>query len=63
MDRVLASRFGVSAVEGLLNGESGKMVGQINKEIVYTPFDHAIKHIDAEEVSPVWLKLVEILSL
>jgi len=63
MDRVLASRFGVSAVEGLLNGESGKMVGQINKEIVFTPFDHAIKHIDAEEVSPVWLKLVEILSL
>jgi 6-phosphofructokinase 1 len=63
MDRVLASRFGVAAVEGLLNGESGKMVGQINKEIVFTPFDHAIKHIDAEEVSPVWLKLVEILSL
>jgi 6-phosphofructokinase 1 len=63
MDRVLASRLGVSAVEGLLNGESGKMVGQINKEIVFTPFDHAIKHIDAEEVSPVWLKLVEILSL
>jgi len=63
MDRVLASRFGVAAVEGLLHGESGKMVGQINKEIVFTPFDHAIKHIDAEEVSPVWLKLVEILSL
>ncbi|MET1055123.1 MAG: 6-phosphofructokinase [Pedobacter sp.] len=63
MDRVLASRFGVSAVEGLLNGESGKMVGQVNKEIIFTPFDHAIKHIDAEEVSPVWLKLVEILSL
>ncbi|CAM4193753.1 6-phosphofructokinase [Pedobacter westerhofensis] len=63
MDRVLASRFGVAAVEGLLNGESGKMVGQVNKEIIFTPFDHAIKHIDAEEVSPVWLKLVEILSL
>jgi len=63
MDRVLASRFGVAAVEGLLNGRSGDMVGQINKEIVFTPFDHAIKHIDAEEVTPVWLKLVEILSL
>ncbi|MBB5623154.1 6-phosphofructokinase 1 [Pedobacter cryoconitis] len=63
MDRVLASRFGVAAVEGLLEGRSGGMVGQINKEILFTPFDHAIKHIDAEEVSPVWLKLVEILSL
>jgi len=63
MDRVLASRFGVAAVEGLLEGRSGCMVGQINKEILFTPFDHAIKHIDAEEVSPVWLKLVEILSL
>jgi 6-phosphofructokinase 1 len=63
MDRVLASRFGVSAVEGLLHGKSGEMVGQINREIVFTPFSHAIKHINAEEISPAWLKLVEILSL
>ncbi len=63
MDRVLASRLGVIAVEALLNGHSGEMVGQINREIVYTPFDHAIKHIDIEDVSPAWLKLVEILSL
>lgn len=63
MDRVLASRFGVAAVEGLLNGQSGVMVGQVNRELVFTRFDHAIKHIDAQEVSPAWLKLVEILSL
>lgn len=63
MDRVLASRFGVAAVEGVLNGQSGVMVGQINREVVFTPFDHAIKHIDAQKVSPAWLKLVEILSL
>lgn len=63
MDRVLASRFGVAAVEGVLNGQSGVMVGQVNREIVFTPFDHAIKHIDVQEVSPAWLKLVEILSL
>lgn len=62
MDRVLASRLGVLAVEGLINGERGKMVGQINKEIVFTPFDHAIKHIDAEKVSTTWLKLIDILS-
>ena len=63
MDRVLASRLGVAAVEGLLNGQSGEMVGLKNKEFVFTPFDHAIKHIDAKELSSVWLKLVEILSL
>jgi 6-phosphofructokinase 1 len=62
MDRVLASRLAVSAVEGLLHGRSGQMVGQINRQIVFTPFDKAIKHIDAEEVTPAWLKLVEILS-
>ncbi|MET3113072.1 6-phosphofructokinase 1 [Pedobacter sp. CG_S7] len=63
MDRVLASRLGVSAVEGLLNGHSGEMVGQINLEIAFTPFDQATKHINIEEVGPAWLKLVEILSL
>ena len=63
MDRVLASRLGVAAVEALLNGHEGEMVGQKNSEIVFTPFSHAIKHIDAEERSPAWLKLVEILSL
>lgn len=62
MDRVLASRLGVVAVEGLIQGESGVMVGQINREIVFTPFDHAIKHINAEKVSSKWLKLIDILS-
>ncbi|MGM9476480.1 6-phosphofructokinase [Pedobacter sp. GSP4] len=62
MDRVLASRLGVAAVEGLINGEGGVMAGQVNREIVFTPFDHAIKHIDAEKVSSKWLKLIDILS-
>ncbi len=63
MDRVLASRLGVVAVEGLLAGQTGVMVGQKNKEILFKPFNHAIKHIDVKEISPAWLKLVEILSL
>lgn len=63
MDRVLASRLGVAAIEGLLSGKSGVMVGQIHKEIVYTPFAQAIKHLDIKQVSPAWLKLVDILSL
>jgi 6-phosphofructokinase 1 len=63
MDRVLASRLGVAAVEGLLAGKTDVMVGQINREIIFTPFSHAIKHIDATKITPAWLKLVEILSL
>lgn len=62
MDRVLASRLGVAAVEGLIGGESGVMAGQVNREIIFTPFDHAIKHINAEKVSGKWLKLIDILS-
>ncbi|TKC12686.1 6-phosphofructokinase [Pedobacter polaris] len=63
MDRVLASRLGVAAVEGLLEGKTDVMVGQINKEIVFTPFSQTIKHIDAEKITPAWLRLVEILSM
>jgi 6-phosphofructokinase 1 len=63
MDRVLASQLGVAAVEALLEGKSNLMVGQINRETVFTPFSSAIKHIDAEKISPAWQRLVEILSL
>ncbi len=50
-DRVLASRLGVGAIEGLLNGKKGAMVGLVNREVVYTPLEDAItikKNIDAE---------------
>lgn len=36
-DRVLSSRLGYAAVEGLLRGQRGCMVGIINDKIVYTP--------------------------
>ncbi|WP_304064172.1 6-phosphofructokinase [Pedobacter glucosidilyticus] len=61
MDRVLASRVGVAAVEGLLKGEKAQMVGLINGKIAFTPFDHAIKH--NVEVNEHLLKIVEVLSL
>lgn len=61
-DRVLACRLGVAAVEGLLEGKSKVMVGQVNKEIIFTPFCKAIKHIDATQITPKWLQLAEILS-
>lgn len=63
MDRVLASRLGVAAVEALLEGKTNVMAGQINREIVFTPFSQTIKHIDATKVTPAWLKLLEILSM
>lgn len=42
-DRVLASRFGVAAVELLLSGSSNLMVGFVNNEIRYTALEKAVK--------------------
>lgn len=61
MDRVLASRLGVAAVEGLLAGRKGEMVGLEGGVIRYNEFAHAIKHIDHVDSS--LLKIAEILSL
>ena len=37
-DRVLASKLGIAAVDGLLNGKEGHAVGEKKGEITYTPF-------------------------
>ncbi|MCO5723297.1 6-phosphofructokinase [Robiginitalea marina] len=42
-DRVLASRMGVRAVEGILEGKTNLMVGIMDNQIVFTPIDEAIK--------------------
>jgi 6-phosphofructokinase 1 len=60
-DRVLATRLGYGAVEGLLNGQLDVMAGSINSKIVYTSFDDAInkkKHPNQD-----LLALAEILAL
>lgn len=44
MDRVLASELGVRAVEALMAGKKGVMVGEINKKTVFTSFDKATSH-------------------
>jgi 6-phosphofructokinase 1 len=41
-DRILASRLGVAAIDGLLAGKHNAMVGLVNGEIVFTPFEAAI---------------------
>lgn len=43
-DRVLASGMGFQAVKGLTEGRRGEMVGSVNRQIVFTPFDQSIKH-------------------
>jgi len=42
-DRILASTLGYEAVNALISGRKGEMVGMINKDIVYIPFEKAIK--------------------
>jgi len=42
LDRVLASRLGHAAVTGLLEGRKDVMVGIINDQLTFTPFEEAI---------------------
>jgi 6-phosphofructokinase 1 len=60
MDRVLASRLGVAAVEALLDGKKNIMVGQIHKDVEYTPFSKATKH--HLDINVNLLRIAEILS-
>lgn len=61
MDRVLASRLGVAAVESLMEGRNREMIGIVNGKIHFTPFSKAIKH--NMDVNQELLKIVDILSL
>jgi 6-phosphofructokinase 1 len=60
-DRVLASRLGVAAVEGLLNGKSDIMIGITKNDISYTTFGDAIKTKDV--VDNEILRVADILSI
>ena len=42
-DRVLATRFGVAAMDAVLGGRSGVMVGLRGTEIVETPLAEALR--------------------
>ncbi len=60
-DRVLASRCGMAAVEGLIDGKTNCMAGVMNMQVVYTPFADCIgkpKPLIADH-----LKLIDILSI
>lgn len=60
-DRVLASRLGIGAVEKMIAGETGKMVGIINNELELTPFELAVKHNNF--IPDEWMRIVEILAI
>jgi len=60
LDRMLASQLGYEAVNALLADKHSVMVGIVNKEVVYTPFEQAIKHHD--KVNTDFLKLANILA-
>jgi 6-phosphofructokinase 1 len=60
-DRVLASRMGVAAVEGLLEGKTDVMVGVNDKKMVYNRFDDIMtKHHAIDEEA---LRIAKILSI
>lgn len=60
-DRILASRLGLGAVEGLLNGHKNEMAGIVNNELVYTPFIDTIKK--QKPIHDDLLRMVHILSI
>ncbi len=60
-DRVLASRCGMAAVEGLIAGKQNCMAGVMNQEVVYTSFADCIGK--TKPLIPDHLKLIEILSI
>ena len=60
-DRVLASRMGVKAVELLIDGESNKMVGVQNNEIVAVDLENAVK--EHHKISAEMLRISDIMSV
>ncbi len=61
LDRILASRLGYEAVEALLSGRTGEMVGLSNNEVVFVPFGTAIGR--TKPLNPNLLRLSEVLSI
>jgi len=60
-DRTLASRLGLGAVEGLIDGHTNKMVGIVNDKIVYTTLHDAITK--NKPLNPDLIRAMKILSM
>jgi 6-phosphofructokinase 1 len=59
-DRILASRLGLGALEGLMEGRQNVMAGIINNELTYTPFRDTIRL--PKPINEDLLRMVKILS-
>ena len=60
VDRILASRLGAAAVQQLVSGNLGVLVGEVKGEIVCTPLEEVVNH--PKPLDPEYLKLAEILD-
>ena len=61
-DRVLASKMGIAAIEGLLEGKKDVMVGIKDNKIVYNDFNTIMKE-KYHEIDPESLRIAKILSI
>ncbi len=60
-DRILASRTGVAAVEGLLNDRKSVMAGVVNDKVTYTSFEDTISK--QKPINEELIRMVDILSI
>ena len=60
-DRTLASRLGLGAIEGLLDGKKDVMAGIINDKLTFTPLEDAISK--TKSLNPDLLRVMKILSI
>ena len=60
-DRVLASRMGVYAIEGLLDDKKDMMVGVVNRKVKFTSFDDIMSY--EHKYSPELIRVAKILSI
>ena len=59
-DRVLASTLGIEAVNALIAGKRGIMIGEIHDKIIETPFEKAIE--DHQPINSRFFGMVDLLS-
>lgn len=60
MERVNASIMGFNAVKALMEGRTREMIGIVNKKVVFTPFEKAVKH--HQKLNDDLVELIEILG-
>lgn len=60
MDRILASRMGLSAVENLISGQRNVMIGIINEKVKLIPFGQAVKQ--NKKLNPEIMHLIEVMA-